>query len=51
VEDTTVLLMDRDQFLGLAGAIPPFRQYFEDHLAREGLDWPPELGQRKDTAG
>ncbi len=41
--DTVVLVMDRDQFLSLAGAIPPFRQYFADHMAREGLDWLPEL--------
>ncbi len=50
IEATTVLVLDRDEFMKLTDAIPQMRSYFEDHLAREGLDWPPAAGERPDAA-
>ena len=50
VEDTRVLVLDRDEFLKLADAIPAFREYFEAHLRAEGLDWAPDPSERPHAA-
>ncbi|MEJ6393779.1 FAD-dependent oxidoreductase [Gymnodinialimonas sp. 2305UL16-5] len=44
-EDTIVMVLDREEFMKLADAIPPFRSYFEDHLTEKGLDWPETAGR------
>ena len=46
VEDTKVLIMGRDAFLLLAEGVPDFRQHFEDHMKKEGLDWPADMVPR-----
>lgn len=50
VEDTVVLAMGRDEFLKLTRALPAMREYFEAHLAKEGLDWPPDPDERREAA-
>ncbi|NBC96983.1 MAG: FAD-dependent oxidoreductase [Deinococcus-Thermus bacterium] len=40
LEDTKVLVMNREEFLRLAEGLPPFRAYFERYMAEQGLDWP-----------
>jgi NADH dehydrogenase len=45
VEDTRVLVLDRDEFLRLAEGISGFRTYFERYLKEEGLDFPAELAR------
>lgn len=43
LEDTTVLLIDRDAFLQLATGFEPLRDYFKTHLKdRYDLDWSPD---------
>ena len=40
VEDTKVLVMNREEFLRLAEGLPAFRAYFEGYMADQGLDFP-----------
>ncbi|WP_096787383.1 MULTISPECIES: FAD-dependent oxidoreductase [Rhodobacterales] len=50
VEDTKVLVMDREEFLKLAESFSAFRDYFAPYMARHGVSWPPEAGT-DDPAG
>jgi len=40
VEDSRILVLDREEFLKLAEGFSAFRGYFEGHLAEEGLAMP-----------
>lgn len=46
VEDTRVLVLDREEFLKLTDGFASLRAYFERHLAEQGLDWPDESAAR-----
>ncbi len=50
LEDTTVLVLNRAEFLKLYEGLPPFRDYFEAHLKREGLDWPLDSREHPEAA-
>ena len=50
LEDTVVLAMGRDEFLKLTSAMPALRMYFQDHLAKEGLDWAPDADEQAEAA-
>ncbi|MGP6088413.1 FAD-dependent oxidoreductase [Antarctobacter jejuensis] len=46
LEDTKVLVLDRDEFLKLAEGFPVLRDYFQDRMQRVyGIDWTPETGR------
>ncbi|NCU19530.1 cyclic nucleotide-binding domain-containing protein [Candidatus Falkowbacteria bacterium] len=42
IEDTKVLVMDRDEFMKLAEGFSAFRDYFGPYMARHGMKWPPD---------
>lgn len=44
VEDTKVLVMERDEFMKLAEGVAAFRDYFRPYMERHGVKWPPEQG-------
>ncbi len=45
LEDSKVLVLDRDEFLKLADAFPMIRDYFQDRMKRVyGIDWRPQNG-------
>jgi len=45
LEDSKVLVLDRDEFLKLAEGFPVLRDYFQDHMKRAyGIDWRPVEG-------
>ncbi|MBK1636359.1 FAD-dependent oxidoreductase [Rhodovulum adriaticum] len=41
LEDTRVLVVDREAFLMLAEGFPAFREYFRPYMEKRGVDWPP----------
>ncbi len=49
VEDTRVVVLDREEFLKLAEGFDAFRSYFEDYLASQGLDWHVTDADHKDS--
>ena len=40
VEDTKVLVLNREEFLRLADSFQAFRDYFAPYMARHGVTWP-----------
>lgn len=46
LENTKVLVLDRDEFSKLADGFPVFREYFRDHMKHAyGIDWVPPSEQ------
>ncbi|MGC9419112.1 MAG: FAD-dependent oxidoreductase [Rhodovulum sp.] len=41
VEDTKVLVMNREEFMMLADGFPAFREYFRPYMEERGAQWPP----------
>ncbi|MDT8854331.1 FAD-dependent oxidoreductase [Paracoccaceae bacterium Fryx2] len=41
LEDTKVLVLQRDEFLRLVGSFSALHDYFEPYMARHGSKWPP----------
>ncbi|WP_343755488.1 FAD-dependent oxidoreductase [Rhodovulum strictum] len=41
VEDTRVLVLNREEFLMLAEGFPAFREYFRPYMEARGAEWPP----------
>ncbi|MCO8145631.1 FAD-dependent oxidoreductase [Rhodovulum tesquicola] len=44
VEDTRVLVLNREEFLMLAEGFPAFREYFRPYMEARGAEWPPKAG-------
>ncbi|TCP62886.1 NADH dehydrogenase [Rhodovulum bhavnagarense] len=41
LEDTKVLVVERESFLMLAEGFPAFREYFRPYMEKRGAQWPP----------
>jgi len=44
LEDSRLLVLDREQFLSLAEGFPAFREYFKPYMERHGVTWEPGIG-------
>jgi len=44
VEDTRVLVPNREEFLMLVEGFPAFREYFRPYMEARGAEWPPKAG-------
>jgi NADH dehydrogenase len=44
VEDTRMLVLNREEFLMLAEGFPALREYFRPYMEARGAEWPPKAG-------
>ncbi|TCO70803.1 FAD-dependent oxidoreductase [Rhodovulum euryhalinum] len=44
VEDTRMLVLNREEFLMLAEGFPALREYFRPYMEARGAEWPPRSG-------
>lgn len=51
VEDTKMLVLNREEFLMLAEGFSAFREYFRPYMEARGVDWPPKRETGEDRRG